>query len=147
MAPRPKLPEGATSGNPVRFAPRSNDALAESFGTWLKVLGRSRSVIYSRPHTVRKFAETLSGRSLLGADRSDVRAFAAAHSSVSMRAQAIWSLRVFYDFLRFGDLTRRNPAREVCVPKLPQRIPVVPTVEEVERLLRAVEDAANAETE
>jgi site-specific recombinase XerD len=127
------------------IAPRSNDALAESFGTWLKILGRSRSTIYTRPRAVRKFAATLDGRSLLTAGQSDVRAFAACERSLFMRAQAIWSLRVFYDFLRFGGLTRRNPAREVCVPKLPQRIPRVPTIEEVARLLQVVQDAANAQ--
>jgi site-specific recombinase XerD len=118
---------------------RTNEELAAAFAQWLRVLNLSKTVLYSYPHMVEKFAASLSGRAMLDATRDDVRAFGASFASVAMRAQAIYALRAFYDFLNLGGLTRRNPAREVCVPKRPPpRIRFIPTPEQMCKFLEGI---------
>jgi site-specific recombinase XerD len=128
------------------IAPRSNDQLAEAFENWLRALNFSPSVVTRYPRTVRQFAATLGGRSVLDAERSDVRAFGANRHSVFCRAEAVRALRRFYDFLALGDLTRRNVAREVAIPKLPPpKIPLVPSPEEMREFLDGIGKHGNGE--
>jgi site-specific recombinase XerD len=141
-------PEGEpTALTRIFQAPRTNDQFVEAFRTYLVVLHLSSTVATEYPRNVKKFAASLDGRSLLDATRDDVRAFGASFSSVAMRHLAMLALRRFFDFLQAGGVTVRNPAREVLLPKRPQRIPRVPSVEEVARLLQAVEEVANGEKE
>ncbi len=60
--------------------------------------------------------------------------------AASTIARRLAALRSFYNFMVQEDYMPRNPARDVDVPKPDKRLPVVLTVEEVERLLRQPED-------
>lgn len=51
-------------------------------------------------------------------------------------ARRLAAMRSFYNFMVQEDYMPRNPVRDVEVPKPDRRLPVVMTVEEVERLLR-----------
>ncbi len=51
-------------------------------------------------------------------------------------ARRLAAMRSFYNFMVQEDYMPRNPVRDVEVPKPDRRLPVVLTVEEVERLLR-----------
>ncbi len=55
-------------------------------------------------------------------------------------ARRLAALRSFYNFMVQEDYMPRNPARDVDVPKPDKRLPVVLTVEEVERLMLQPED-------
>ena len=106
------------------------------------------------PHTQRSYERTL--RSYLdwlaarGVDwrtpaRGDLRAYLAvlgmghARSSTAQRLAAI---RAFHRFVAREGLAPGDPWGTIATPRLPRRLPRVLEVQEVERLLAAVDDAA-----
>jgi integrase/recombinase XerD len=52
----------------------------------------------------------------------------------------IASIRQFYKFLNLEDILQNNPAEDVPVPKLAQKLPQVLTIEEVDTLLSSVNE-------
>jgi integrase/recombinase XerD len=58
-----------------------------------------------------------------------------ANLSVSSAARNLSALKMFFRFLVSDGKIKGNPARRLGVPKLPQRLPEVLTVHEVEKLL------------
>ncbi len=109
------------------------------------------------PHTQRSYAGTI--RSYLdwltnrGVDwrtpgRGDLRAYLAvlgmghARSSTAQRLAAI---RSFHRFVAREGLAPGDPWGAIATPRLPRRLPRVLEVEEVERLLAAVDDAVAAD--
>jgi site-specific recombinase XerD len=119
----------------------SNTQLVERFSTWLQACGRARSTIDGYARTIRKFATYLNGRCLRSAGRDDVHAFLAALVETGVARVtlhgALYNLRIFYDFLKLGDLVRINAARQVSAGKAPKLLPQVLNVSEVEQLIDA----------
>jgi len=60
------------------------------------------------------------------------------HLEKASIARKLAALRSFFKFCVREDLLRQNPARLVATPKLPKRIPAVPTAEEVNAFLDAM---------
>ncbi|MFI5199599.1 MAG: site-specific integrase, partial [Candidatus Limnocylindrales bacterium] len=103
------------------------------------------------PHTRRAYA-TVVGAYLAWLDerevdwrrpsRADLRAYLArlsdgvARSSVGQRLAA---LRSFYRFTTRNGWTEGDPWRSIATPRMPRRLPRVLEVEEVERLLDAID--------
>ena len=122
----------------------SNAQLVEKFSVWLRAgCHRAPSTVASCTRTVRAFAIYLDERPLASGTRSDVQRFLAAQlnrgiNRVTMRTM-LFALRAFFDFLQLVDLVRVNPARQVSVGKLPERLPRVLSPEQVEQLIGAVE--------
>ena len=67
--------------------------------------------------------------------------YALAETGISARTQArmISSLRAFFDYLREERLIGHNPAEDLEAPRLSRKLPTVLSVEEVERMLVAVD--------
>ena len=66
---------------------------------------------------------------------------AAFSEGISKRSQArrLSSLKAFYKFLEFEGETQRNPCDRIDAPKIKPYLPVVLTVEEIERILDSVD--------
>jgi site-specific recombinase XerD len=120
----------------------SNSQLVQRFEVWL--LGGCHRAVGTRNRctaTVRHFSDSLNGRSLNLATPADIRAFLAAMldrklARVTMNG-ALFALRVFYDFLIYGDQVRINPARAVSAGKLGSRLYRVLGVDDVAQLIEA----------
>lgn len=99
------------------------------------------------PHTLRNYAADLEQFAVfIGAettveaiDHIRIRQFLAHLYSRGARktsvARRLAALRSFFRYLVREERLRENPARLVASPRLPERIPDIPTVEQVNRLL------------
>ena len=122
-----------------------------------KYLYHMRYVRNSSPETLRKYAGDLQqfvrfitppGERILPIDEIDhriIREFVAAMHDRKLErttiARKLAALRSFFKFCVGQKLIKRNMARLVSSPKLPKRIPDIPTAEEMARLLDNVEPA------
>jgi len=122
-----------------------------------KYLYHMRYVRNSSPETLRKYAGDLQqfvrfltppGERVLPIEEIDhrvIREFVAdmhdRRLERSTIARKLAALRSFFKFCVGQKLIKRNMARLVSSPKLPQRIPDIPTAEEMARLLDNVEPA------
>ncbi|MGH9540521.1 MAG: tyrosine recombinase XerC [Terriglobales bacterium] len=109
---------------------------------------------HASPHTVRNYAVDLRQfAAFVGAatdpaalDHIRIRQFLAALHARGLQktslARRLATLRSFYRYLVREGRVRDNPARLVSSPKLPRRLPNIPTAEQVNQLL----DALPAET-
>ena len=122
-----------------------------------KYLYHMRYVRNSSPETLRKYAGDLQqfvrfltppGERTLPIEEIDhrvIREFVAEMHDRRLErttiARKLAALRSFFKFCVGQKLIKRNMARLVSSPKLPQRIPDIPTAEEMARLLDNVEPA------
>jgi integrase/recombinase XerC len=122
-----------------------------------KYLYHMRYVRNSSPETLRKYAGDLQqfvrfitppGERILPIDEIDHRIIREFVSDMHDRqlerttiARKLAALRSFFKFCVGQKLIKRNMARLVSSPKLPKRIPDIPTAEEMARLLDNVEPA------
>ena len=122
-----------------------------------KYLYHMRYVRNSSPETLRKYAGDLQqfvrfitppGERILPIDEIDHRIIREFVSDMHDRqlerttiARKLAALRSFFKFCVGQKLIKRNMARLVASPKLPKRIPDIPTAEEMARLLDNVEPA------
>jgi integrase/recombinase XerC len=122
-----------------------------------KYLYHMRYVRNSSPETLRKYAGDLQqfvrfitppGEQILPIDEIDHRIIREFVSDMHDRqlerttiARKLAALRSFFKFCVGQKLIKRNMARLVSSPKLPKRIPDIPTAEEMARLLDNVEPA------
>jgi integrase/recombinase XerC len=122
-----------------------------------KYLYHMRYVRNSSPETLRKYAGDLQqfvrfltppGERVLPIEEIDhrvIREFVAEMHDRRLErttiARKLAALRSFFKFCVGQKLIKRNMARLVSSPKLPQRIPDIPTAEEMARLLDNVEPA------
>ena len=109
------------------------------------------------PHTQRSYAATLAAYldwlSARGCDwhspsRADLRTYLAVLGMGRARAstaQRLAAIRSFHRFAAREDLAPGDPWGAIATPRLPRRLPRVLEVEEVERLLAAVDVAFDGE--
>jgi site-specific recombinase XerD len=121
------------------------DSPLERFLLGLRARDASEHTLRSYATAVGAYLEFLDER---GADwrspaRADLRAYlarlvgAGARTSVSQRLAAI---RSFHRFAARAGLAAGDPWGSIATPRLPRRLPKVLEVDQIERLLRAVDD-------
>ncbi|MEO7663697.1 MAG: tyrosine recombinase [Candidatus Limnocylindrales bacterium] len=103
------------------------------------------------PHTIRAYRTALTaylewiaerGIDWRSPGRSDLRAYLARLSSTTVRtsvAQRLAAIRAFHRFAARDGLAAGDPWGAISTPRLPRRLPRVLEVEQVERLLGAVD--------
>jgi integrase/recombinase XerC len=125
-------------------APHIHPEVARGIKKFLQSLSGERN---ASPHTVRAYTIELARFALyLGpdlrwrdVDHVSIRGFlshlhASGLSKVSI-ARALAALRSMYRWLAREGLVRQNPAKLVATPRLPKKLPRVPTLEEINGLL------------
>jgi integrase/recombinase XerC len=123
-----------------------NPEIQKGIGKFLEVLRSERN---ASAHTLRayrnellRFAEYLGpGMGWKEVDHVTIRGFlshlhSCGLSKVSV-ARALASLRSMYKFLAREGMVKQNPAALVSTPKLPKKLPRVPTMEELNGLLNS----------
>jgi integrase/recombinase XerD len=132
-------------GSPIRSFARANKELAEAFERYLISRGLSPQTLRAYMDSVNRYVETLRSTSAVTADRRDIRQFQAGLlkrglTSNSVRLHTI-ALRGFYKFISLSGLTKQDPTLLLSSRKLPERIPRLLTVQEIEKLLSACRNA------
>lgn len=83
-------------------------------------------------------------------DKTAIRAFVGERfrggASNRTVARKLSSLRAFFDFLVREGTIDTNPAKLVATPKIPKKLPNVPTAEETNRLIDQLTDGADGES-
>ena len=126
---------------PVKSFVEDNLELAAKFDQWLEVQHRSPHTRRAYGTLVRNFCTFINSRSLLECKHFDVREYIAhlykRGLSASSLARQLSGLKAFFDFLQMGGAVPGNIARLIKGRKVGRRLPLVLTVEEVERLIEA----------
>lgn len=114
--------------------------LLEKYAVWLKGgCGLADLTILSYVRAAHSF-EVFLDCPLASASIDDVKGYLAIRLNRRSRSTVnhdLFSLRVFYDFLRLGGRIRSNPARGFEPGKAPRRLPRVLSVEDVSRFIGA----------
>lgn len=91
---------------------------------------------------LQKFAEA-KGKTLLTLEQFDIEEFIAGLSDLGIEATSqkriLVGARSFYKFARLSNLTTDDPTELIESPKLGEHLPVVLTVEEVDRIISAAD--------
>jgi integrase/recombinase XerC len=149
--------------NAADSAGKESGAAAKEFGVAAKVSAKESRVARdvaqflrslaeknASPHTIKayktsleEFADYLGQRTWETVDHVSIRGFLArlydeglAKASV---ARALAAVRSLFKFLAREKLVKQNPALLVSTPKLPQKLPRVPSIEEMNRVLDAAQ--------
>jgi integrase/recombinase XerC len=140
---KPRRRANAEQENPAA-APRMHPEVAKGIRKFLDSLRGER---HASPHTLRAYAGELQRfAEYLGpetrwkdADHVTIRGYlgelhANGLGKVSV-ARALASLRSLYKWLAREGIVQQNPAKLVATPRLPKKLPRVPTLEEMNGLL------------
>jgi len=126
----------------------ANEALVGAFERFFMARGNTPRTLRSYNETLARLIEFLGSRSLVEVDRPTCRAFLGSFFSRGLSASTIErhaaALRAFFKFVKLNELIQYDPTLLLPHRKLPRRLPVVLTVEEVERLIDAAEDPFEA---
>ena len=125
----------------------------DAAGSALKRFLGSLAARDTSPHTQRSYAATLTaylgwlaerGVDWRAPSRGDLRTYLAVLGMGRARAstaQRLAAIRSFHRFAAREDLAPGDPWGAIATPRLPRRLPRVLEIEEVERLLAAVDEA------
>lgn len=129
---------------PIRSYSGSNRKLLEAYCRYLVARGQAAATIRSYRDSVSRLVESLGAESVIGAERSEIRALLAklygkglADNSIRLHTAA---LRSFFKYLRLTGLTKHDPTLMLAHRKVPGRLPLVLTVQQVEALIAAARD-------
>ncbi|TAK00358.1 MAG: tyrosine recombinase [Chloroflexota bacterium] len=150
--------QGIGPGRGERHHPRRVTAAGHS-GRALERFLRSLAARDASPHTIRAY-RTAVGTYLAWLDERDVdwrtptrshlRAYLARLTATTARtsvAQRLAAIRAFHRFAARSALAAGDPWGAISTPRLPRRLPRVLEVDQVERLLAAVDDELVRATE
>ena len=129
---------------PTRSYAQANKKLAEAYERYLTAKGNAAPTIRAYLDAVDRLVDSLGAASVVAVERSTIRLLMSdwlkkglAESSIQLHTSA---LRSFYKFVRLSGLTRHDPMLLISCRKIPTRLPVVLTVEQVEKLIAAAQD-------
>lgn len=127
---------------PTQSFARANQELAASFERYLIARGTSLNTRIAYAETVSSLIEMLDSQSVAGADRSVIRQFLGTLCDRGLSPHSInrhtYAIRSFFKFIRLTGITcGHNLMLMMPYRKLPHRVPRVPTVAEIERLIDA----------
>jgi site-specific recombinase XerD len=129
---------------PLKSHARSNRELVESYERYLVARGNAAATRHAYLDAVNRLVDGLGAESVVDLDRAAIRVTLAKWHEKGLTANSIrlhvCALRSFFKFIRLTGLTRHDPMLLVGYRKLPTRLPVVLTVEQVERLIGAARD-------
>ncbi len=98
---------------------------------------------------VRQFLMMVNDKNLSAITMRDIRDYVKKLHSLNLSsasvARKITSLRNFFRFLQKENLIEDDPTEEIELPKVKRKLPVVLTVEEIERIIKTCEADANHE--
>jgi site-specific recombinase XerD len=126
---------------PVRSHLDDNLILAAKFSQWLTIQDYSRHTRISYATLITDFCRFIRSRSLTKITHHDIRRYFAflQHDGIGSRSldQKLYALRAFFEFLALGGIVKTNVARFIHTRRRHRNLPVVPTAEEVQRLIKA----------
>ena len=132
----------------VKSHAAANEELVAAFERFFIARGNSPATLRAYHETLATLLEFLGSRSLAEVDRPTIRAFLGSYFSRGISASTIEghasALRAFFKFLRTAEISQYDPTLLLPHRRLPRRLPVVLSVEEVERLINAAEDPFEA---
>jgi integrase/recombinase XerD len=120
----------------------ANKILADAFDRYLVSRGMSEPTRRAYRDTIGRLIDALGSRSLLDAQRTDIRDLQASFLDKGLASNSIrlhtCALRAFYRFIHVSGLfDGRDPTAGIGARKQPGRLPRVLTVEEIERVIAA----------
>jgi integrase/recombinase XerC len=117
-------------------------AVEESVVDYLRSLGERRvsaCTIKAYAHDLCQFAEFIGLATWTDVDHIRIRAFLSRlyehHLSKASVARTLAAVRSFYRWLAREGIVEQNPASLVATPRLPKKLPRVPTIEELTTVL------------
>jgi site-specific recombinase XerD len=123
---------------------RANKDLVEAFERYMTARGLSVRTKRAYLDSVGRLVQLLGSQSVLEAGRTEVRELQAAmlekglsENSLRLHTEGI---RAFFKFLHVDGLIVRDPMLLVAQRKVPERLPRVLTVEEIEKLIGAAQN-------
>ena len=129
---------------PVRSHAENNRYLVSRFQVYLQASNKS-------PNTQRKYLESLNqlvvflgSRNILDVDRATIRQLMTKWYGKGLHPNSVrlhvLSFRAFFKYLRVTGLAHHDPTLLISHPKVPKRVPIVLTIDEVRRLIAAARD-------
>ena len=113
----------------------------ENFLRSLRERNASRHTIHGYTHDLREFAKYVGGQRWEAIDHLRVRGFLShlyeQGLSKTSVARALAAVRSLYRWLAREGTVEQNPATLVATPRLPKKLPRVPTIEEINSVLDA----------
>jgi integrase/recombinase XerC len=129
---------------PMRSHARSNRELAESYERYLIARGNAAETRRAYLDAVNRLVDGLGAASVVGLDRSALRYQLGEWYKKGLAANSIrlhtCAFRSFFKFITLTGLTNHDPTLLLGRRKIPTRVPVVLTVEQVEKLIAAGSD-------
>jgi site-specific recombinase XerD len=118
-----------------------NRELVVRFDRWLMLQRYSPITRDMYVRAMRDYVRFFGDRSVTKSNHLDVQEFLAEQAAKGVLPRTVlyklYSVRVFFDFLCLGGLVKWSPPRIVQMRKVERRAPVVLTVDQVARVLRA----------
>jgi len=125
--------------HPVLSHREENLEVVEKFPKWLDLLGRSKNTQQLYGRIVKEFVEFLRSERLAEITPATVRAFMAYQDSRNLSARTLDltlpALKAIFNFLGIADIVEANPLRFMRRKPAARRLPDVPTVNEVSRII------------
>jgi integrase/recombinase XerC len=138
------LKAAASDQVPIRSYAESNRHLLESYCRYLIARGQAAPTIRSYRDTLTRLVESLGSETIVDIRRSTIRKLLGdlyekglMDNSIRLHTAAI---RGFFKYLRLTGLTKQNPTLLISYRRIPGRLPIVLTLQQVEALIGAARD-------
>ncbi len=129
---------------PARSYAKANRELIRKFRRYMESRGNSLETRRSYARAITALVEEIGSASVVNVERTAIRFLFAKWQSKGLNPNSIrlytCAFRTFFRFLIRAGLTRHDPTFLIGQRKIPTCIPVVLTVEEVQKLIEAAHD-------
>jgi integrase/recombinase XerC len=129
---------------PMKSHAGSNRELVESYERYLLARGNTAETRRSYLDPANRLVAAIGAASVVDIERSTIRQLLGSWCEKGLTANSIrlhvCALRSFFKFVTLTGLTNHDPMLLVGYRKIPTRLPVVLTVEQVEKLIAAARD-------
>jgi integrase/recombinase XerD len=134
----PAVPQLQLS-RPIRRRHFANEILIEKFDKYLTAINFSKNTRLRYGAWAKQFGAFLGEKNFAAIKPQDVRDFIGTlherDCEASTMANALFALRALYKFLELGDQVFTSAPRHIQTRKIPKRLPVALSEEEIERML------------
>lgn len=129
---------------PVRSHAENNRYLVSRFQVYLQSRGRSQNTQRKYLESLNQLVDFLGSRNIVDLDRATIRLLMTKWYGKGLHPNSVrlhvLAFRTFFKYLRLTGLAHHDPTLLISHPKVPTRVPVVLTVDEVRRLIGAARD-------
>ncbi len=133
-----------SDATPVRSFSQANSELVKAYERYLVARGNAGPTIGAYLDAVNRLVESVGAASVVEVERDTIRRVLGDWYKKGLTANSIrlhtCALRSFFKFIRLTGLTKHDPMLLIACRKIPTRLPVVLTIEQVERLIGAAQD-------